>query len=262
MAAASNHPPQRRETVEFPPNLPVTVALAYSEPRTVSGQFGERFMFSLSDGRVMFCDPPLAARIAELGINVRESIVITKQTSGKKDAPVTWDVARVIGEQPNGTFAVPKLPDAPAPKPPQRAANAAGGTLAGARRRRAPDESPILPAHRGAAARGMARARAGRGVRDHRAALRFALKRDWASACRCAVRRSAHAGQRKARGADATNARGQSAQTRSRGFQKTAWPELMSTCIIRKGTSASAGWRRRKQPIRFANACKNSAKQY
>lgn len=129
MAAASNHQPPRRETVEFPPNIPTTVSLAYSEPRTVSGQFGERFMFSLSDGRVMFCDPPLAARIAELGINVRESIVITKQTSGKKDAPVTWGVARVIGEQPNGTFAVPKLPDAPAPKPPQRAANAAGGTL-------------------------------------------------------------------------------------------------------------------------------------
>jgi hypothetical protein len=33
---------QTREAVEFPPNIPVTVALKYSEPRIVAGQYGER----------------------------------------------------------------------------------------------------------------------------------------------------------------------------------------------------------------------------
>lgn len=151
MATAANHPPQRRETVEFPPNLPVTLSLAYSEPRMVSGQYGERAMFSLQDGRVMFLDPDIAGKITELGINVRESFTITRFSSGKKGQPETWEVARTVGQQPNGTFVVPKLPEsapvngvgfsdktapnspisAPAPpKPPQRAGNAAGATLA------------------------------------------------------------------------------------------------------------------------------------
>lgn len=123
MAAAQTN---RRETVEFPPNVPVTLSLAYSEPRKVSGQYGERFMYSTCDDRALFCDPAVAAQIAELGINVRESFTITRHSTGKKGAPDTWSVARVMGEQPNGTFVAPQLPPA---KPPQRAASAAGGTL-------------------------------------------------------------------------------------------------------------------------------------
>lgn len=73
-------------------------------------------------------------------------------------------------------------------------------------------------------------------MRAHRAAFRFALNRACARACTCAARNFAHAGQRMARGAFATKAPKQSAHTRPRGFHKTAWPELMSTCIIQKGT--------------------------
>ena len=45
-AAASNNTRASREVVEFPPNVPVTVALKYGHAKTVSSQYGERFMFS------------------------------------------------------------------------------------------------------------------------------------------------------------------------------------------------------------------------
>jgi hypothetical protein len=98
-----------REVVDFPLNAPVTVALKYNQGRTISGQNGERMMFSLVDGRVMFLDPETAGKIVTLGVNVRESFTITRKWDGTKGLPTTWEVARVAGEQPNGTFAVPAL---------------------------------------------------------------------------------------------------------------------------------------------------------
>jgi hypothetical protein len=56
MATATNNRPPR-DVVEFPPNAPVTVALKYSQGRVISGQYGERVMFTLTDGRVMFLAP-------------------------------------------------------------------------------------------------------------------------------------------------------------------------------------------------------------
>jgi hypothetical protein len=112
MATQSNRPP--REVVEFPPNIPVTVALKYGQGKTVSNQYGERMMFSLVDGRVLFLDLDVAGQIAQLGINVRENFTITKQSDGRKDSPITWAVARLAGEQPNGTLVVPALPVPPA----------------------------------------------------------------------------------------------------------------------------------------------------
>ena len=124
MAAAAQ--PNRRETVEFPPNTPVQIAFAYSEPRLVHGPYGERAMFTTTDNRVAFLDLPLAGRITELGINVRENFTLTRKPAGRKGAPDDWEVARVPGEQPNGTLLVPS--DGPiAPKPPQRASSAMGG---------------------------------------------------------------------------------------------------------------------------------------
>lgn len=128
--APQQHSP--REVVEFPPNVPVTLALKYGQPKMISNQYGERAMFTTVDNRVLFLDMPVAGQICELGINVRESFSITKRTSGKKDAPITWEVARLtpaVGEQPNGTYVVPKAPEppasapeaAPAPKPMARA---------------------------------------------------------------------------------------------------------------------------------------------
>lgn len=130
MATASN---QRapREVIEFACNVPVTVALKYNQGKQVAGQYGDRMMFSTTDGRVMFLDPFVAGQIEAAGINVRESFTITKKWDGVKGSPMTWEIARVAGEQPNGTFAVPALPEAAAtPKPP---ASATAATPNGAR---------------------------------------------------------------------------------------------------------------------------------
>ena len=116
MASPSTSQRQNRDTVEFPLNVPVTVSLRYSEGKLVSGQYGERYMFSTVDNRVFFVDPPVVEQIVKLGINVRESFTITRKASSTKGAPPSWEVARPIGEQPDGTLVIP-----PAPKPTQRA---------------------------------------------------------------------------------------------------------------------------------------------
>ena len=99
MATPSNRTP--REVVEFPANTPVTVALKYAQGKTVSSQSGERIMFSLADGRVMFLDPEVGGKIHGLGVNVRENFTLTRKWDGLAS---TWEVARVEGEQPNGTL--------------------------------------------------------------------------------------------------------------------------------------------------------------
>ena len=125
MAAAANRAP--REELQFAPNVPVTVALKYAAPKLVSGMSGERFLFTTCDNRVFFTDPELAHQISELGINVRENFTITKRWNGQREIPATWEVARTLGEQPNGTFVAPAAPpSAPAPATAAPASDARG----------------------------------------------------------------------------------------------------------------------------------------
>lgn len=105
MATAQRTP---REIVEFAPNVPVTVALKYPHGKTCAN--GERVMFTTCDERTLFLDLEVANRVEQLGVNVRENFTITKRTDGKRGSPVTWEVARTVGEQPNGTLVVPKPP--------------------------------------------------------------------------------------------------------------------------------------------------------
>jgi hypothetical protein len=112
-AAAPKNTRAPREVVEFPPNVPVTVALKYGHAKTVSSQYGERFMFSLADGRVMFLAPEVGAKIEALGVNVRENFTITRTWDEEKGLVLAWEVARLAGEQPNGTFVVPAVPSKP-----------------------------------------------------------------------------------------------------------------------------------------------------
>jgi len=107
MATASNTQRTPRDVVDFTPNTPITVALKYNQGRKIAGQYGERMMFTLTDGRVMFLDPATAGMIESAGINVRENFTITLKADGK--GPRTWEVARLTGEQPNGTMVVAKL---------------------------------------------------------------------------------------------------------------------------------------------------------
>ena len=127
MATATNSRTPR-EVVDFPANAPVPVALQYGQGKTISNQHGERMMYSLTDGRVMFLDLAVAGQIESAGINVRESFTITRKTDGPKGSPTTWEVARIPGEQPNGTLVL-DAPDTPAPKPPASAATPDGGMM-------------------------------------------------------------------------------------------------------------------------------------
>jgi hypothetical protein len=111
MATATNTRTPR-EVVDFPANTPVPVALQYGQGKTISNQHGERMMYSLTDGRVMFLDLAVAGQIESAGINVRESFTITRKTDGQKGSPI-WEVARIPGEQPNGTLVVPLSTAAP-----------------------------------------------------------------------------------------------------------------------------------------------------
>jgi hypothetical protein len=79
-----------REPVEFEPNKPVEMALKYSQGKTVNTRTGERVMFSLVDGRVMFLDPEPAAKIAALGARAGEKICVCMQWSGKRGDPREW----------------------------------------------------------------------------------------------------------------------------------------------------------------------------
>ena len=111
MATQPNRAP--REVLDFPANTPVTVALKYAQGKSVSTQYGQRVMFSLADGRIMFLDPKVGRQIASLGIRVGENFNITKRWNGEKDSPCSWELARVAGEQPNGTLVLPGLPSSP-----------------------------------------------------------------------------------------------------------------------------------------------------
>ena len=127
MATATNSRTPR-EVVDFPANTPVPVALQYGQGKTISNQHGERMMYSLTDGRVMFLDLAVAGQIESAGINVRESFTITRKTDGPKGS--TWEVARIPGEQPNGILVLPAFAAAPTngaaatPKPPASATSA------------------------------------------------------------------------------------------------------------------------------------------
>ena len=90
----------RRETVEFPPNVPVQIALAYPEPRLVHGPFGERAMFTTTDNRVVFLDLPVAGRITELGINVREKFTLTRKPAEPEACRTTGKSREFRGSSP------------------------------------------------------------------------------------------------------------------------------------------------------------------
>jgi len=111
-----------RETVEFSPNVPVLVALAYKEGKIVEGRFGQRVMFTLTDGRVMFLDLDIAQKINELEPKPRQPFFVRKECSGKKGDLAHWRVWMSpdpsVGEQQDGTFVVPGNPErvsSPAP---------------------------------------------------------------------------------------------------------------------------------------------------
>ena len=55
----------------------------------------------------------VGAKIEALGVNVRENFTITRKWDEEKGVVLAWEVARLPGEQPNGTFVVPSVSTKP-----------------------------------------------------------------------------------------------------------------------------------------------------
>ena len=73
-----------RDVVEFSPNVPVEVALAYGQGKIIDTRMGQRVMFTLVDNRVMFLDLDAAQRINEIQPKPRQPFYVVKNQEGKR----------------------------------------------------------------------------------------------------------------------------------------------------------------------------------
>src|SRR5262245_55344656 len=85
------------EYVRFEAGRPQEVALKFADGKVVDGQYGEQVMYSLTDGRVMYVEPIVAARIRSLGIQPGECFFIEKRKKGRAN---DWHVYRETEEAP------------------------------------------------------------------------------------------------------------------------------------------------------------------
>jgi hypothetical protein len=85
---------QNLPAVQFLSNVPVEVQLKWTDGKIVPGMYGERVMFTLTDGRKMFLDGDVASKIHLLDPVPGESIVICKQRPNGRGASTIWKVWR------------------------------------------------------------------------------------------------------------------------------------------------------------------------
>jgi len=74
------------DIIKFDFNVPVEVALRFTEPRVFPSQFDggdDRHMFSTTDGRVMYVTPLTSARISALHLEKGECFWICKRKNGR-----------------------------------------------------------------------------------------------------------------------------------------------------------------------------------
>jgi hypothetical protein len=99
--------------LRFQPNVPIQVALQSSQGIVVEGRYGNRMMFSLVDGRVMYVPPIVATKIEAEGIAAGERFELCKaQIRNGHGRSVEWALRRLDPEE----QLVEVAPDAPAPE--------------------------------------------------------------------------------------------------------------------------------------------------
>ena len=97
--------------LRFPPNVPIRVALQSLQGVVVEGRYGNRMMFSLVDGRVMYVPPIVATKIEAEGIAAGERFELCKaQIKNGHGRSVEWALRRLDPEE----QLVEVAPDAPA----------------------------------------------------------------------------------------------------------------------------------------------------
>jgi hypothetical protein len=97
--------------LRFQPNVPTQVTLQSSQGVVVEGRYGNRMMFTLVDGRVMYVPPIVATKIEAEGIGAGERFELCKaQIRNGHGRSVEWALRRLDPEE--------QLVDvAPAPEP-------------------------------------------------------------------------------------------------------------------------------------------------
>lgn len=102
------------DIIKFEFNVPVEVALRFTEPRVFPSQFDggdDRHMFSTTDGRVMYVTPLTSARISALQLTKGECFWICKRKNGRL---TEFAVSRErMSADPNGAAPKPVRPPAP-----------------------------------------------------------------------------------------------------------------------------------------------------
>jgi len=97
--------------LRFQPNVPTQVALQSSQGIVVEGRYGNRMMFSLVDGRVMYVPPIVATKIEAEGIAPGERFELCKaHIKNGHGRSVEWALRRCDPEEQLAEIA----PDAPA----------------------------------------------------------------------------------------------------------------------------------------------------
>ena len=81
-----------REVVQFPPNVPVQIALKYPKPKPIETKRGITYMLTTQDNRVAFLDADPALKLEKLGLEPGERLWIVHKTSGKRGDLGSWDV--------------------------------------------------------------------------------------------------------------------------------------------------------------------------
>jgi hypothetical protein len=87
-----NYGPHRREHVSFQSNVPEKVALAYPDGVLKDGMYGSRVRYTLTDGRLMWLDPDVAARINTMEISPRQEFWIVKRKPAGRSQKTRWDI--------------------------------------------------------------------------------------------------------------------------------------------------------------------------
>ena len=100
--------------LRFQPNVPIRVALQSPQGVVVEGRYGNRMMFTLVDGRVMYVPSIVATKIEAEGIGAGERFELCKaQIKNGHGRSVEWALRRLDPEE----QLVEIAPDAPAPEP-------------------------------------------------------------------------------------------------------------------------------------------------
>src|SRR3954470_17308892 len=86
--------------LRFPTSVPLEVALASPQGTLVQGRYGDRMMFNLTDGQVMYVPPIVANKIEAEGIGPGEPFELCKsQVKTGQRRSIEWSVKRLDPER-------------------------------------------------------------------------------------------------------------------------------------------------------------------